>query len=115
VTSLLVGMRSEDPGDSGNPGYSSTVRGVVSVSGGIPTNEWINKGDAATQFFHGTLDRTVPYAWAESNANARREAGVPYVFNAIKDAGHGLWGEHSEFITTQSKYFLYYTLDLSNA
>jgi acetyl esterase/lipase len=115
VTSLLVGTRSEDPGDSGNPGYASSVRSVVSVSGGLPTNETINRGDAATQFFHGTLDRTVPYAWAESNAKAMEAAGVRVVFNPIKNAGHGLWAEHSEFITTQSDYFLYYTLDLSHA
>jgi acetyl esterase/lipase len=115
VTSLLVGTRSEDPGDSGNPGYSSVVRGVVSISGGLPTNQSINQGDASTQFFNGTNDRTVPFAWAESNAEAMKAAGVPVIFNAIKGAGHALWADHRDFIITQSKYFLYYMLDLSHA
>jgi dienelactone hydrolase len=112
VTSLLVGTRSEDPGDSGNPGYASTVQGVVSISGGLPVNWTIDQGDAATQFFHGTNDRTVPFAWAQSNAQAMEAARVPVLFNAIQGAGHGLWPDHRDFIISQSKYFLYYTLDL---
>jgi para-nitrobenzyl esterase len=114
VTSLLVGTRSEDPGDSGNPGYPSDVKGAVSVSGGTPTNEFINRGDAATQFFHGTVDNTVPYSWAVSNWQAMQAAGVPAIFNPFEGAGHGLWAEHGDFITPQSEYFLYYTLDLAH-
>jgi acetyl esterase/lipase len=115
VTSLLVGTRSEDPGSSGNPGFPSTARGVVSISGGLPTNEWISQGDAATIFFHGTNDNTVPFAWAQSNSQAMRAAGVPVILNAIQGAGHDLWTNHRNFITTQSKYFLYYMMDLGNA
>jgi para-nitrobenzyl esterase len=113
VTSLLVGTRSEDPGDSGNPGYSSTARGVVSISGGLPTNEWITPGDTTTIFFHGTADRTVPFAWAESNSKAMGAAHVPVLFNAIEGAGHGLWPTNRTLIENQSKYFLYHALDLS--
>lgn len=112
VTSLLVGTRPEDPGASGNPGFSSTVGGVVSLAGGLPTNESITSGDAATQFFHGTEDRTVPFAWAESNSRAMQAARVPVLLNAIEGAGHGLWSEHRDYIESQSSYFLYYTLDL---
>jgi hypothetical protein len=39
-------------------------------------------------------------------------ARVPVVLNAFEGAGHGLWPEHRDHIVSQSKYFLYYTLDL---
>ena len=36
VTAIEVGINSDDPGDSGNPGFSSKVGGFMSLSGGIP-------------------------------------------------------------------------------
>jgi acetyl esterase/lipase len=113
VTSLLVGTRPEDPGDSGNPGYSSVVRAVVSIAGGMPSNETITRGDAGTLFFHGTRDTTVPFAWAQSNVDAMVAAGMLAGLNAIEGAGHGLWPEHRTLIETQSKYFLYYMLGVT--
>lgn len=115
VTSLLVGTRSEDPGSSGNPGFPSTVRGAVSIAGGVPTNEWINAGDAPTIFFHGTNDNTVPFEWAQSNNEAMHDAGIFTTFHAIQGAGHGLWPAHRTLIEEQSRYFLYYMLDLGHA
>ncbi len=41
ITSLLTSWRPDDPGTSGNPGYSSAIRAAVSISGGTPTNEYI--------------------------------------------------------------------------
>ena len=76
VTALLVGTLSEDTGTSGNPGYPSSVRSAVSLCGGLPNNDTIDSGDAPTVFFHGTADRTVPYAWATSNFQALRAARV---------------------------------------
>lgn len=113
VTSLLVGWRPEDPGDSGNPGPSSAIRAAVSVSGGAPTNEYIDRQDAPAIFFHGTEDRTVPFEWAVSNALAMYQAGVFTVLESIEGAGHGLgWTPQ---ISEQSDYFLYYAMDLANA
>jgi acetyl esterase/lipase len=39
VTALAVAVNSTDPGDSGNPGYSSKVGGAISISGWIPHDE----------------------------------------------------------------------------
>jgi predicted peptidase len=112
VTSLLVDWRSEDPGTSGNPGFPSTVRAAVSISGGAPTNEWIDGNDPPAIFFHGNADRTVPFNWAVSNASAMYEAGIFTVLEVF-DAGHGL-GWTTE-IQNQSDYFLYYAMNLENA
>jgi len=115
IMALLVGSWPEDPGNSGNPGYNSAVGAAVTWAGGLPFNPFISRGDAPTIFFHGTKDILSPFAWAQSNYNAMRAAGVTAVFNAINGAGHVLWPQHKTFITTQSKYFLYYMLDLANA
>jgi acetyl esterase/lipase len=116
VTSLLVDWRKEDPGTSGNPGYSSTVRGAVSISGGAPTNEWITADDGPAIFFHGTVDRTVPYNWAVQNAGAMYNLHIPVVFEPFEGAGHGLdQAGFGDVIRQQSSYFLYATLDLGHA
>jgi acetyl esterase/lipase len=115
VTSLLAAWRSEDPGDSGNPGFSSAIGGAVSVSGGTPTDEFIGPGDAGALFIHGTADRTVPYAWAVSNAGRMYNLGLPVVFEPLEGAGHGLGGQYGDLIQQQSSYFLYGMLDLARA
>jgi dienelactone hydrolase len=113
VTSLLVDWRAEDPGSSGNPGFSSAIRAAVSISGGAPTNEAIDEDDRPALFFHGSEDRTVPFEWAVSNAAAMHQAGIFTVLEVSQGAGHGLgWTTQ---IQEQSTYFLYYAMDLTNA
>ena len=90
VTSLLVDWRSEDPGGSGNPGFSSAIRAAVSVSGGAPTNEYIDEDDPPAIFFHGSEDDTVPFEWAVRNAAAMYGADIFTVLEVIQGAGHGL-------------------------
>jgi dipeptidyl aminopeptidase/acylaminoacyl peptidase len=104
VTSLLVDWRSEDPGDSGNPGYSSAIRAAVSVSGGAPTNEFIDSGDPPAIFFHGTEDRTVFYEWAVQNAAAMYSAGIFTVLEPFEGVGHSIG--QAALINQQADYFL---------
>jgi acetyl esterase/lipase len=117
ITSLLVGWRPEHPGSSGNPGFSSAIRAAVSVSGGVPKDEEavITAGDAPALFIHGTVDRTVPYAWAVSNALKMLNLGIPVVFEPIEGAAHGLPAEVGPLIREQSSRFLYFMMDLGHA
>ena len=48
-------------GNSGNPGYSSKVKGVVNLCGAIGDTTWMEPGNAAIVSMHGTDDGTVPY------------------------------------------------------
>ncbi|UOQ53468.1 alpha/beta hydrolase [Hymenobacter cellulosivorans] len=48
-------------GNSGNPGYSSAVRGVVNLCGALGRPQWIESGDVPFVSLHGTADGTVPY------------------------------------------------------
>jgi len=115
VTSLLVATHSEDVGDSGNPGPSSKVGGVVSAAGGMPTNEYIGSGDAAPLMVNGTLDTTVPFAWAESNAEAFLKAGVWAVFEPQEGVGHNVIDVRSDLIKQQGAWFLWWTMNLKDA
>jgi acetyl esterase/lipase len=112
VTSVLAATHSEDPGTSGNPGYPSDIRAAVSVSGGMPTNDLIDAGDAPTLFIHGTEDRVVPFEWAVANAAKMQELGVFTVLEPIEGAGHGLPGDYGQLINEQSDYFLWFAMDL---
>jgi hypothetical protein len=48
-------------GNSGNPGYSSAVKGVINLCGAIGDTAWIDPGDVPIVSMHGTADATVPY------------------------------------------------------
>jgi hypothetical protein len=52
-------------GNSGTPGYSSSVLGVLSYSGAIGDSSWINQGDVPIISVHEELDNTVPYNTTE--------------------------------------------------
>jgi acetyl esterase/lipase len=116
ITSLLVDWRREDPGTSGNPGYSSTIRAASSISGGTPTNDYISAEDGPAIFFHGTEDHTVPYDWAVSNYQAMRSLGISSVFHSFPGAGHGLvQAGYGNVIYQQTDYFFYSRMDLAHA
>lgn len=48
-------------GNSGNPGYSDHIKGVVDLSGAVMDTLWIQPGDPILIGEHGTADSTVPY------------------------------------------------------
>jgi dienelactone hydrolase len=117
VTSVAVGVNSEDPGDSGNPGFSSKVGGFMSLSGGLPPayESYINRGDAPGLFFHGTADSVVPYQWAVGTATAMLKAGVGALLETLDGAGHVPYNQYHDQIVSQSDYFFYDFLDLAHA
>ena len=52
-------------GNSGNPGYLSTVRGVINICGALGDSSWIVAGDPPMVSLHGNADQTVPYCKAK--------------------------------------------------
>jgi len=114
ITALNVGASPDNPGTSGNPGYSSAVGAAVSLSGarllGTP-----DAGDAASLLFHGTADPLVPYAWATATRDSAQAAGLVSLLTTWEGAGHVPYLEHRSEILDQTTNFLYWTLDLTNA
>jgi acetyl esterase/lipase len=120
IVALAVGTSPEDAGAGGNPGFASDVRAVVSNCGGFPSGdpvyETITPGDAPTVFFHGSADRTVPLAWARATHDALQADGVVTGLHVFQGQGHcPRWADTRQFTVDQSKYFLYYLMDLRTA
>ena len=114
ITALNVGYGPEDVGDSGNPGFPSTVRGVVSLSGAALTTG-PNAGEAKALLFHGTADPIVPFQWAVDDVEAARAAGLDVFLTSWEGAGHVPYGAHRTEINDQTTNFLYWALDAPNA
>ncbi|MEM0997554.1 MAG: T9SS type A sorting domain-containing protein [Bacteroidota bacterium] len=51
-------------GNSGNPGYSSEVAGVVNICGMVADTAWIQPGDEPIVSLHGDQDQIVPFGTA---------------------------------------------------
>lgn len=61
VDQSAAGMGGGLEGESGNPGYSSEVSGVINVAGALKTASYMSEGDEPVVSVHGTADGTVPY------------------------------------------------------
>jgi|SRR5690554_1373904 len=57
IPSLLGGIE----GSSGNPGHTSTVKGVVNLAGAIGDTTWMENNSTPVLSLHGTDDGTVPF------------------------------------------------------
>jgi para-nitrobenzyl esterase len=62
-------------GDSGIPGYSSDVAGVVNLAGALASYGWIETGDVPFCSLHGNADGTVPY-----NRGIASVSGFPIMY-----------------------------------
>jgi dipeptidyl aminopeptidase/acylaminoacyl peptidase len=115
ITATLVGLHSDDPGASGNPGFPSTIGGFVSVSGGLPQGVFAGSGDSPGLLFHGTADRTVSPTWSQQTFAAMLRANVPSFLQLQQGAGHVPWAQYRVPYLEQANYFLYAVLDLAHA
>lgn len=61
----IVNENGGTEGNSGYPGYSSEVAGVINFCGGINQAQWIDAGEKPIVSIHGTSDGTVPYGHGE--------------------------------------------------
>lgn len=55
------GLDGEIEGESGNPGYISTVNAIVNIAGALGDTTWMQAGDTPLLSFHGDDDGTVPF------------------------------------------------------
>ncbi|QQS31080.1 MAG: T9SS type A sorting domain-containing protein [Sphingobacteriales bacterium] len=61
-------------GNSGNPGYSSSVIGLINLCGAIGSINFMQAGETPVVSLHGTTDSVVPYGTGSANA-----FGVPVI------------------------------------
>lgn len=87
-------------GESGNPGFSSNVRGVVNCWGAMIDYRWMNRGDAPLFNVHGMTDATVAYDSSFSYHGFRHGStilysralalGIPTGLQLFEKTGHTL-------------------------
>ncbi len=109
ITSLIVGYTSDDPGDSGNPGYPSDISAVIDVSGSLygQADGLMESGEPPLMIVHGTNDNTVPYSGATELVAAAEADGIPYELHAYEGEGHAVFGPHLAEIAEWSGLFIF--------
>jgi acetyl esterase/lipase len=115
IAALGVGYHSDDPGTSGNPGYSSAVSATVSVSGAVIHTDLVGPGDAPALLFHGTADTVVPYSEANDTLNAAVAADLPAYLIRWEGAGHDAYASNRANFFTHTTNFIYRSLDVEHA
>jgi Secretion system C-terminal sorting domain/Carboxylesterase family len=86
-------------GNSGNPGFSSSVKAVLSLSGGLYQKEFIDKDDVPFIAYHGNKDDVVPFGYGlnvykfytdgDSSCNAQaRKVGIRSSVVTVPGGGH---------------------------
>ena len=86
-------------GNSGNPGFSSSVKGAISLSGGLYQKEYIDKDDVPFIAYHGTNDVVVPFGYGlnvyrfytdgdSACAAYARTLGIKSNLVTVKGGGH---------------------------
>ena len=103
IDQTAPGMGGGLEGNSGNPGYSSSVAGIFNVSGALKDADWMAPGDVNLVSVHGTSDGTVPYGTGnvtllgfpvtevDGSATLHEQAeeiGLVHCFTTIDGAGH---------------------------
>jgi dienelactone hydrolase len=115
ITATLAGLRADDPGTSGNPGFSSSVRAFSSISGGILDGIFVDASDTAGIFFAGTADRIVPASWSVDTVNNLRAVGKTPYLELYEGAGHVPYAQFGQQMFTHTSYYFYWALDLAHA
>jgi acetyl esterase/lipase len=115
ITALNVAYQPNNPGNSGNPGFSSAVGSAVSLSGAVIFTGEVGPGDAPALLFHGTADGLVPYAWAEDTVEAARADGLRAYLVTWQGGGHVPYSANRAQILSLTTNFLYRTLDAGHA
>ncbi|HXH18683.1 MAG TPA: T9SS type A sorting domain-containing protein, partial [Chitinophagales bacterium] len=75
-------------GNSGNPGYSTKVKGVINLCGALADTLWLQPGDPIIVSVHGTADDLVPYKYDSAQAAVSTEAKLYGSYDIHQRANH---------------------------
>ena len=96
-TSLMVAYGSGE-GESGHPGYSSSVSAVVDFWGGLLDVTVMQSGGPPLLVIHGTADATVSFRFAERLVQRAKEVGIICEFHPLEGRGHAAWQGLKDYI-----------------
>lgn len=90
-------------GLSGNPGYSTQLKGVINLCGALGKASWIQPGDIPLISMHGDRDNTVPYKYGI--------AGLPAFGIGVKVEGSYLVDSAAQAAGVKSFFYTWYKAD----
>ena len=61
IDTMQAGLAGGLEGESGNPGYSTDIQGVINICGALKDTSWMKSGDLPVVSLHGPDDQIVPY------------------------------------------------------
>ena len=102
---LLVGLRSNDPGSSGNAGQRSDVQAVISISGSV-REDYVNSGAPPMLLIHGASDTEIP-AEQTRVCQLAQSSGRTCQLVPVAGAGHHLLSTEQERVISEATRFLY--------
>lgn len=112
-------------GNSGNPGYTSDVKAVVSLAGAIGDANWMSNNTTPVLSFHGDTDDTVPFGsglitiaifdlmvvdGSESVHIKAESFGIKNCFKAHYGAGHVPHMSSAAYLDTTEQYLTQFLL-----
>ena len=108
INVLNVAFNPEDPGNSGHPGYSSTVAAAVAISGTDTEPQNIGSNEAPIAMVHAVDDATIPIAAARETCSHTQAMGNVCEFFQYPQGGHppGFLNQNREQIADQVSGFL---------
>lgn len=106
ITALETAVSSDDPGRSGNPGYSSRVDGAIAIAGLLADRTQIGRRDAPLLLFHGDADPTVPFASSTAVCAAAKPRGLPCTLVGFAGGDHYVAYSQIEAIVSRSARWL---------
>ncbi|MEM7038382.1 MAG: alpha/beta hydrolase, partial [Bacteroidota bacterium] len=95
-------------GNSGSPGVSSEVRGVINLAGALKFADFVDAGEAPLVSAHGTADDVVPIGEGDADNSGvitqgsglihpvATQVGVENELISVEDGGHDVLGECDE-------------------
>lgn len=99
---VTVAYNEEDPGNSGNPGYSSRVQGAVAHSSGNVTgfDHTMGTGEPPLAYFHAADDNSVPFPPSVQTCSLALALGNVCEYHLYAQGGHATLGvnEAREFL-----------------
>ncbi|RYM33353.1 T9SS type A sorting domain-containing protein [Brumimicrobium glaciale] len=112
-------------GNSGNPGYTSDVKAIVSISGAIGSASWMSNNTTPVLSLHGDNDNTVPFGTdmisvaifdllvvdgSESVHIKAEELGIKNCFKAHYGADHVPHVASAAYLDTTEQYITQFLL-----
>lgn len=76
-----------EDGDSGNPGYSSDVNGVINIAGSLDHAGLVDNNEPPLLSIHGTADNIVPFNTGESGDSGIKTEGSGLIHQRANEVG----------------------------